>query len=331
MIIGITGYYGSGKDSVANYLVERSFIHYSLSDEIREELKKRKIKITRKNLIKLGNELRKKEGPSCLANRVKEKIDTARHHVITSIRNKNEVLALKRLDNFLLINLKSPIEQRFERLKKRNREEDPKTIEELKQKELQEQSSNIEHQQLHLTVEMADVIMNNDSTLDILYKKIDKFLQDWWPKLCLERPSWDEYFMNIAHEVAKRSDCMKRHTAAVIVKDKRIISTGYNGAPKGLKNCNEGGCKRCNSFGHTGEDLGECICSHAEENSIVQAAYHGISVKDTVLYTTQSPCVACTKLIINSGIKEVICNLKYPMDKGASDLLRKSHVKVRFL
>ena len=137
--------------------------------------------------------------------------------------------------------------------------------------------------------------------------------------------------MNIAHEVAKRSDCMKRHTAAVIVKDKRIISTGYNGAPKGLKNCNEGGCKRCNSFGHTGEDLGECICSHAEENSIVQAAYHGISVKDTVLYTTQSPCVACTKLIINSGIKEVICNLKYPMDKGASDLLRKSHVKVRFL
>ena len=184
MIIGITGYYGSGKDSVANYLVERSFIHYSLSDEIREELKKRKIKITRKNLIKLGNELRKKEGPSCLANRVKEKIDTARHHVITSIRNKNEVLALKRLDNFLLINLKSPIEQRFERLKKRNREEDPKTIEELKQKELQEQSSNIEHQQLHLTVEMADVIMNNDSTLDILYKKIDKFLQDWWPKLC---------------------------------------------------------------------------------------------------------------------------------------------------
>ncbi len=331
MIIGITGYYSSGKDSVAEYLVKRSFIHYSLSNEIREESKKRKIKITRENLIKLGNELRKKEGPNVLAKRAIKKIDTARHHVVTSIRNKNEVLALKELDDFLLVYVRAPIEKRFERLKSRNREEDPKSIEELKQKELQEQSKDIEQQQLHLAVKMADVTINNDGSIEDLQKKLEKFLQDWWPKLCKGRPNWDGYFMNIAHEVAKRSNCMKRHTAAIIVKDKRIISTGYNGTPKGLKNCNEGGCERCNSFELTGERLRECICSHAEENSIVQAAYHGISIKNSTLYTTQSPCTSCAKMIINSGITEVICNDQYPMDKGAGKLLKKSHVKFRFL
>jgi dCMP deaminase len=331
MIIGITGYYSAGKDSVADHLVKRSFIHNSLSDAIREEAKNRKIKITRENLIKLGNELRKKEGPNVLAKRAMKKIDTARHHVVTSIRNKNEILALKEMDNFLLIYLRAPIEKRFERLRLRNREEDPKSVEELKQKELQEQSIDIEQQQLHLATKMADVTINNDGTLEDLHKKLDRFLQDWWPKLCKDRPNWDDYFMNIAHEVAKRSNCMKRHTAAIIVKDKRIISTGYNGTPKGLTNCNEGGCPRCNSFGLTGEDLRECICSHAEENSIIQAAYHGISIKDSTLYTTQSPCTSCVKMIITSGIKEVICNDQYPMDKGAGKLLKKSHVKVRFL
>tara|TARA_Y100000310_G_scaffold219541_1_gene220936 strand:+ start:1822 stop:2817 length:996 start_codon:yes stop_codon:yes gene_type:complete len=331
MIIGITGYYSSGKSSVAEYLEKRSFTHYSLSDEIRKEAKKRKIKPTRENLIKLGNKLRRDFGPNILARRVMKKIDNSNHHVISSIRNKNEVLALKELDNFILLNITSPIEKRFEWLQKRNREGDPKTIEELEKKELQEQSENIENQQLHLATKLADVTINNNSDIATLYKKLDKFLQDWWPKLCSKRPDWDEYFMNIAYEVAKRSNCMKRNVAAIIVKEKRIISTGYNGTPRGLKNCNEGGCKRCNSFGPSGEQLGECICSHAEENAIVQSSYHGTSVKGTTLYTTQSPCIFCTKLIINSGIKEVICNKKYEMDKGASTLLKKSGVKLKFL
>ncbi|MBT7929643.1 dCMP deaminase family protein, partial [Candidatus Peregrinibacteria bacterium] len=117
----------------------------------------------------------------------------------------------------------------------------------------------------------------------------------------------------------------------VIVKEKRIISTGYNGTPRGMKNCDEGGCKRCNSFSISGEALGECICSHAEENAIIQAAFHGTSVNKTTLYTTQSPCIFCTKLIINSGIEEVVCNQKYKMDNGSLELLKNAKVKVRFL
>jgi len=146
-----------------------------------------------------------------------------------------------------------------------------------------------------------------------------------------ERPGWDQYFMDIANVVAKRSNCCRRHVAAVIVKDHRIISTGYNGSPRGITNCNEGGCPRCNSDAPSGTGLTECICSHAEENSIVQAAYHGISVKDSTLYTTFSPCLLCAKMIINAGIKEVVFQERYTIDDISSSLLEQAGVVRRLM
>jgi len=145
------------------------------------------------------------------------------------------------------------------------------------------------------------------------------------------RPGWDEYFMNIAKVVALRSNCMKRKVAAVIVKDKRIISTGYNGTPRGITNCNEGGCPRCASVETSGKDLGECICSHGEENAIVQAAYHGVSVKGATIYTTFSPCLMCTKMIINSGIQEVVYQATYPLSDTSFKLLQQAGVAIRQL
>lgn len=144
-----------------------------------------------------------------------------------------------------------------------------------------------------------------------------------------KRPDWDEYFMEIAKVVAARSNCSRRHVAAVIVKDKRIISTGYNGTPRGIKNCNEGGCPRCNSHAPSGTSLEECICSHGEENAIVQAAYHGISVKDSTLYTTFSPCLLCAKMIINAGIREVVYNESYSVDATARRILGEAGVILR--
>lgn len=144
-----------------------------------------------------------------------------------------------------------------------------------------------------------------------------------------ERPDWDVYFMEIAKVVAARSNCSRRHVAAVIVKDKRIISTGYNGTPRGIKNCNEGGCPRCNSKAPSGTGLEECICSHGEENAIVQAAYHGISVKDSTLYTTFSPCLLCAKMIINAGIREVVYNESYSIDSTARRILAEAGVILR--
>ena len=146
-----------------------------------------------------------------------------------------------------------------------------------------------------------------------------------------ERPSWDEYFMKIAQVVALRSNCSRRHVAAVIVKDKRIISTGYNGTPRGIKNCHEGGCPRCSSNAPSGTGLEECICSHGEENAIVQAAYHGIPVKDSTLYTTFSPCLLCAKMIINAGIREVVYAERYSIDGTARRILQEAGVTLRAL
>jgi len=139
-------------------------------------------------------------------------------------------------------------------------------------------------------------------------------------KETFERPDWDEYFMDIAHVVAQRGNCSRRKVAAVLVNEHRIISTGYNGTPKGVPNCFEGGCPRCSSEAPSGENLGECICAHAEENAIVQAAYHGIAVKNSILYCTLSPCLMCAKMIINAGIKEVVYETEYHFTQQAREL-----------
>ncbi len=147
----------------------------------------------------------------------------------------------------------------------------------------------------------------------------------------MERPSWDEYFMNIAKVAATRGNCSRRQVAAVIVRDHRVISTGYNGTPRGVKNCCDGGCHRCNSDVPSGTHLKDCLCSHAEENAIVQAACYGIAVKGATLYTTYSPCLQCAKMIINAGIAEVIYFQHYTIDDVSLALLREAGVTVRGL
>ena len=147
----------------------------------------------------------------------------------------------------------------------------------------------------------------------------------------MQRPDWDTYFM-LQAEIAKlRSNCLTRHIGAVIVKDNRQIATGYNGTPRGTRNCNEGGCPRCNGMAVSGTNLDECLCSHGEENAIVQASYHGVSLKDGVIYTTFAPCLMCAKMIINSGIREVVFYLDYPLNDSAFRLFKEAGIAVRQL
>ncbi|MFN8006166.1 MAG: dCMP deaminase family protein [Terriglobia bacterium] len=143
------------------------------------------------------------------------------------------------------------------------------------------------------------------------------------------RPDWDEYFMKIAQVASMRSNCLKRKVGAVIVRDRRIVSTGYNGTPRGTRNCNEGGCPRCNSLASSGTKLEECLCSHAEENAITQAAYHGVSVKEGTIYTTFAPCLMCSKMIINCGIVEVVFNVDYPLNDTSFHLFEQAGVRIR--
>lgn len=121
----------------------------------------------------------------------------------------------------------------------------------------------------------------------------------------MSRPSWPEYFMAITKMVARRSTCLRRKVGAILVKDKRILATGYNGAPSGLKHCEEVGCLREDSSIPSGVRHELCRGLHAEQNAIVQAAYHGISINGSTLYCTNKPCVICSKMIINSGIEMV--------------------------
>ena len=146
----------------------------------------------------------------------------------------------------------------------------------------------------------------------------------------MPRPSWDEYFMSIANLVKERSTCIRRKVGAVIVKDKNILATGYNGPPSGLPHCIDVGCLREKLGVPSGERHELCRGLHAEQNAIIQAAKHGISIKGSTLYCTHMPCSICMKMIINAGIVEVVYQEGYP-DELSESFIKQSGIKVRIL
>lgn len=149
--------------------------------------------------------------------------------------------------------------------------------------------------------------------------------------ITMERPSWDEYFMEMALLTAKRSTCMRRNVGAVIVQDKHIIATGYNGAPKGIPHCEEiGGCLREQMKIPSGERHELCRALHAEQNAIIQAATLAQSIEGASIYITNQPCVICAKMIINAGIKRIVVREGYP-DVLAVDLLAEAGLKIVML
>ena len=145
-----------------------------------------------------------------------------------------------------------------------------------------------------------------------------------------KRPDWDTYFMQIAHIVAQRSTCLRRKVGAVIVKDKRILTTGYNGAPSGITHCEVTGCLREKLNVPSGQRHELCRGLHAEQNALLQAALHGISLKGATLYCTNQPCIICAKMLINAGIKEIVFGDGYP-DELSVEMLEEAKVKLRKL
>jgi len=144
----------------------------------------------------------------------------------------------------------------------------------------------------------------------------------------IKRPAWDQYFIDIAKLISTRSTCLRRRVGAIIVKDKRILATGYNGAPSGIVHCDEAGCIRLRLSVPSGQRHELCRGLHAEQNALLQASLHGVSVKDSMLYCTTQPCSICAKMIINAGIKEVIIEAGYP-DQMAMDFLNEAGIRVR--
>lgn len=146
----------------------------------------------------------------------------------------------------------------------------------------------------------------------------------------MNRPTWDVYFMGIARLVASRSTCLRRQVGAVMVKDKHILATGYNGTPSGIRHCSEVGCLRQQLCVPSGERHELCRGLHAEQNAIIQAAKHGVNIDSATLYCTNSPCIICSKMLINSGVKRIVCCDGYP-DSLAAGMLDEAGIVVEMM
>ncbi len=329
IVFGITGKYASGKDAFAEYLVKHhKFCHISLSDILREDLKRMNKQITRENLQWLGNDLRNKLGGSILAERALGKIEPEKNYVITSIGRVDEINVLKKNKSFKMVFVDATPKIRFERMKSRNREKDPKTLSAfLRLEELESRGGNSQYREIDTCKKHSHIIISNNSSLEVFYSKIERLLKD-----VNKRPDWDSYFFGIMDLVGSRGTCNRAMVGCVIVKDKHILATGYNGAPKGLPHCHDEGCLIENTLHLDGISRDHCIrTTHAEQNAIAQAAKHGVSIKDSIMYVNMEPCLSCTKMIINSGVKEVVCRHQYHAAQISRDFFKKAGIKLRVL
>lgn len=330
MIIGLTGRNAAGKGLAAEFLKARGFAYHSLSDVIREAVRARGLELTRDALIATGRELRARHGTGYLAERVLERLEPGTNYVVDSFRHEDEVAVFRKVSDFHLLAVTASPEVRFERIRKRARENDPRTFEEfMKLEQMESTSLQAEGQNLTGTEALADVTVENSGPPEAFHARLAELIPRLMAKM--KRPGWDEYFMKMAQVASLRSNCAKRKVASVIVRDKRVISTGYNGTPRGTKNCYEGGCPRCNQLAASGTQLEECLCSHGEENAITQAAYHGVSIAGATIYTTFAPCLMCTKMIINAGLHEVVYNMEYPLNDTSFKLFKDAGVVCRKL
>lgn len=333
MIIGITGLYCSGKDAAAEYLVTKGFIHISLSNILREEMKKRKLRITRDTLISFANELRKLLGGGVLGELAALRMEAGKDYVITSIRSPLEVEAIRQRagGSLVLVEIQASTKLRFDRLSKRRREDDPKTLKEMLAKEKKEKSSSSLEQQIHKVIKMADEKIMNNKTFDKLYEQIDRLVAKWRPRL-EKRPSWDEYFIGVSREVAKRATCDRGKSGCIIVKDKRILTTGYVGSPIGIDHCDDAGHELHSVINTDGTTSKHCIrTTHAEQNAIVQAARYGIPISGATIYCKMEPCYTCAKMIVNAGIRRVVCEKRYHGARLSRELFKKAGVKLDVL
>ncbi len=332
--IGVTGTFCAGKDTFAEYLKSKGFEHVSLSDIIREEAVARNMGLTRENLRKLGNEMREKEGTDVLAKKALSKMNDGKKYVITSIRNPLEVKHIASSKSFVLINIDAPIEERFKRMIARGRKEsEPATFEDFVAAENKEMNSMDKNgQSIQECIKMSKFSILNDSGKNDFYIRIDQILPSIEKEALYVRPTWDEYFMDLARTVGTRGTCNRGRSGCIIVKDKRVMTTGYVGSPPGLAHCDEIGHWFKKTIHEDGSISQHCIRTvHAEANAIAQAAKHGINIDGGTLYCKMEPCLDCTKLLISAGIKRIVCEQRYHAAKESREMLEEAGVKVEVL
>jgi dCMP deaminase len=249
--------------------------------------------------------------------------------VTTDIHTEEVLDVLVRRPFFILISVDAPVSVRWKRFQKRIQDSKPPVEVSLSLEDfllrsddhLYSTSSGL----LPLISRATIRLLNTSSDLAHLYATLGRLDLTNEDRL---RPSWDQYFMQLASLAAQRSNCMKRRVGCVLVREKRVISTGYNGTPRGLKNCGEGGCARCNDGQGSGVGLGTCLCLHAEENALLEAGRERIRENST-LYCDTCPCLTCSIKITQVGVSEVVYSQGYSMDGETAAVFKEAGVKLR--
>nr|POE74398.1 deoxycytidylate deaminase [Quercus suber] len=246
--------------------------------------------------------------------------------VTTSIHDQKAVDALAHRPFFVLLHIDAPISVRWQRFKDRCARSalTPPSLEQFvlrNDQHLYEPSAGL----ATLAARAQIKLINSTSSLDRLHDALHQLNLTDESRL---RPTWDHYFMTLASLAARRSNCMRRQVGCVLVREKRVMSTGYNGTPRNITNCNEGGCPRCNGAAGGGAALSTCLCIHAEENALLEAGRDRVG-GGAVLYCSTCPCLTCSIKIVQVGITEVVFNESYYMDSEAAQLFKEAGVQLR--
>lgn len=239
------------------------------------------------------------------------------NYVLCGINNSTDVDLLHKRPYFLHVNVDSNLQRKLSLL-------DPSSSSPEKLLQLL-QLTEPDDALLHINHRAHVQVFLKHHSLEQIHDNLDK-LKLWDPTRL--RPSWDAYFMSLANLAALRSNCMKRRVGCVIVKESRVVATGYNGTPRHLTNCNEGGCTRCNGGGGSGAALSTCLCLHAEENALLEAGRDRIG-DNLVLYCNTCPCLTCSVKIVQLGLKEVVYDQEYFMDDAARRVMNEAGVILR--
>ncbi|KAG2221894.1 hypothetical protein INT45_012538 [Circinella minor] len=350
MFIGIVGTRCSGKHSVAEYLIENhgfQLLNIKNSSHIVDQ-----------PIYQNGIEF------STIEEMHNHVTGRWRENYVTCDIDGESLNLLKKRPFFLLISIEAPLSMRYQRFierfylfiffkdKKYENDHHVLSLEQFIQQDdiaMYNTASNKiaspQQQQQQSLLPLHRIISVSDVTITNIYTNKCDFMT------CLNsmdlinperlRPSWDTYFMHLSDLAARRSNCMKRRVGCILVKDSRIIATGYNGTPRGLRNCNEGGCGRCNANAPCGTGLDRCLCMHAEENALLEAGRSRVdNVAGVVLYCNTCPCLGwgvngmklylgCAIKIVQIGVKEVVFSKSYGMDELTAQVFAEGQVKLR--
>tara|TARA_Y100000034_G_scaffold134217_1_gene201992 strand:- start:45 stop:1127 length:1083 start_codon:yes stop_codon:yes gene_type:complete len=350
MIIGVTGTYAAGKGEIVNILVEKGFKHYSVRGFLEKELMNRGLSIDRDHMINLANELRERFGSSYLAEKLYELAQRdGGDVVIESLRNPGEIMALRAKKEFYLMAVDADPKIRYSRIPDRASSTDSVSFEKFIEQETREmESEDPNKQNLNKCISMSEIRLENNGSIGDLKIKVEKVLNDIQVSRAVKvennnnnnnnlskkhvRPTWDEYFMSIADITGSRGTCDRGRAGCVIVRDKHILVGGYAGSPKGLPHCDEVGHLMKTVTHEDGSESRHCLrTAHAEQNAICQAAKLGIAIEGSTIYTRMTPCATCAKMIINVGIKRVVCEKIYHAGSESVRLFEDAGIKLEIL